>query len=93
MLWCVTTCLVINKCKRFSPSQDEDDKEPVALSLHLNAFDRLSGSDPSADLEHSVLGTSSMSNTSFQEAMFPTSYIDSRGVLSHSSVDCGAFKI
>ena len=64
----------------------------MALGLHLNAFDRLTGSDPSADLEHSVLGASSAShNASFQEVTFPTSFIDSRGVPSQSSVDCGAF--
>ena len=84
--------LVINT--RDGSHQDEDDKEPVTLSLHPNAFDRLTGSDPSADLlDHSVLGNSSTShNAALQEVTFPTSFIDSRGVPSQSSVDCGALK-
>ncbi|CAL8259798.1 unnamed protein product [Gadus morhua 'NCC'] len=74
--------------------KDEEEKEPVALGLHLNAFDRLTGSDPPANLEHSVLGGSSAShNASFQEVTFPTSFIDSRGVPSQSSVDCGVPRV
>ncbi|CAL8368882.1 unnamed protein product [Lota lota] len=77
-----------NHVNGYGSIKDEDDKEQVALSLHLNS-DRLTGSDPSAALEHSVLGTSSTSyNALFQEVTFPTSYIDSCGMPSQSSVDC-----
>ncbi|KAG7250885.1 hypothetical protein CRUP_021193, partial [Coryphaenoides rupestris] len=69
-------------------SSIKDEEEQVALILHLNS------SDPSAALDHGVVGTSSTAhNASFQEVGFPTSYIDSCGIPTLSSVGCGGSRV
>ncbi|KAJ3586979.1 hypothetical protein NHX12_013370 [Muraenolepis orangiensis] len=68
--------------------KDVDDKEQVALILHLNSFDRMTGSDPSAVLDHGGVAASSAAHSaSFQEPAFPSNFINSR------SVGCGGPRV
>ncbi|KAG7253601.1 hypothetical protein CRUP_002465 [Coryphaenoides rupestris] len=71
-----------------TPRSIVDEEEQVALILHLNS------NDPSTALDHGVVGTSSTAhNASFQEVGFPTSYIDSCGIPTLSSVGCGGSRV